>query len=537
MKIAYWGNFGPEHSTENDVRRSLEELGHEVVLIQEGEVRALDVPDHAAGVDLLIWTQTYALAEQGGTREERARTLDDLRAAGVPTLAFHLDRWWGLAREAQVLEEPFFRCDLVATADGGHEAEFAAAGINHVWAPPGVLGAECVPGVPMPSYRSDAAFVGSWRRYGHEEWWPARRAMLDALRHDLGARRFRTWPAARGAIRGLELNHLFASATVIVGDSCLVPSSDGSPCIRYWSDRVSETVGRGGFLVHPWVEGIDEHFEDGRHLRLYPLGDHRELVRLVRHYAAHPEEARAIAAEGQAHAREHHSYAARLGALVERVATFPGEVREGTTDAEVVREIYGEDVYRARQIVGAGSKVVDVGANVGVFSVWAAKRGAQVIAVEPLEENVAQLRRNLEMAGVSDRVEVLVVAVGFGEGSAEAVPGDGTSRSGGAWTRPGGQGVRQVGLDELVAVAGGRIDLLKVDCEGAEFALFAGASEEALEACEHLAIEYHGSPMVTRDVEAGAFGRMVERLSETHQLDAIGRPSQGGYVYARRLSS
>jgi hypothetical protein len=52
---------------------------------------------------------------------------------------------------------------------------------------------------------------------------------------------------------------------VLVGDSCLA----GSPA-RYWSDRIPETLGRGGFLIHPEVQGLE-----GQHPSLvtYPLGD------------------------------------------------------------------------------------------------------------------------------------------------------------------------------------------------------------------------------------------------------------------------
>jgi hypothetical protein len=35
MKIGYIGNFEPEWSTENDVRKAFEHLGHEVVKLQE----------------------------------------------------------------------------------------------------------------------------------------------------------------------------------------------------------------------------------------------------------------------------------------------------------------------------------------------------------------------------------------------------------------------------------------------------------------------------------------------------------------------
>jgi hypothetical protein len=317
VRVAYLGNFQPglppgtnPWSTESHVALSLEDLGHEVVRIQEGDTRAVDVPARAAGCNLLLWTQTFGLAVTGGTREERQAMLE---ALSMPTVGFHLDLWWGLRRAIQVSErEPFFYVDTLYTGDGGHDAEWAAAGVNHRWSPPGVLGRECHMAVPQRAYRSDVAFVGSWRGYDHAEHWPARRTMLEAVRRRY-RNRFAMWPKGR-AVRGDELNRLFASAKVIVGDSCLAGKIP-----KYWSDRIPETLGRGGFLIHPWVEGLEEHYTDGEHLRLYPAGDHAELLRLVDYYLAHDDERERIRRAGHEHVKAHHTYAHRMQRILSEV--------------------------------------------------------------------------------------------------------------------------------------------------------------------------------------------------------------------------
>lgn len=317
MRIAYLGNFAPrtakgeEFSTESHVALSLEDLGHKVIRIQEGDVRATDVPDHARGCDLMLWTQTYGLAVSGGSVEDRWAMLAGL--SGIPVVGFHLDLWWGLRRAVQISErEPFFGVDVLYTSDGGHDAEWEAAGINHRWSPPAVYGGECYLAEPRPQYRSDVAFIGSWRGYNHEEHWPARQAMLQALRARY-RHRFAMWPRNH-AIRGDELNRLFGSVKVVVGDSCLAGRIP-----RYWSDRVPETLGRGGFLIHPWVEGIEEHYTDGEHLRLFPAGDHREMLRLVDYYLAHGEEREAIRWSGMMHVKANHTYAHRMQRILSEV--------------------------------------------------------------------------------------------------------------------------------------------------------------------------------------------------------------------------
>src|SRR5262245_52356781 len=60
-----------------------------------------------------------------------------------------------------------------------------------------------------------------------------------------------------------------------------------------------------------------------------------------------------------------------------------------------------------------GATIVDVGANIGLYSVVAAQRvGASgvVYAFEPVPENIAFLRKNLELNGVADRVALQEVA-------------------------------------------------------------------------------------------------------------------------------
>lgn len=317
--VAYRGNFQPDlprdvtpWSTEHHIALSLEDLGHQVIRIHEDRADWDATVDDAAGADLFLWTQTYGFAH----RWDQGDALDALAKVNVamPTAGVHLDLWWGLERAHQVTEEPFFRgTSWMFTADGDHQDEFAAAGVNHEWLPPAVYRGECVSGERCQKYAVDVAFVGSWRGGYHDAWWPQRSAMLTELR-----RRYRSrlglWPR-QAAVRGHELNDLYASAKVIVGDSCFADTSS-----RYFSDRPFETVGRGGFLVMPWISGLADLLEDGVHCRYFPPGDHREMCRLIDHYLAHPAERDRIRTAGQAHVREHHTYANRMQQLLDTVA-------------------------------------------------------------------------------------------------------------------------------------------------------------------------------------------------------------------------
>jgi len=58
----------------------------------------------------------------------------------------------------------------------------------------------------------------------------------------------------------------------------------------------------------------------------------------------------------------------------------------------------------------------DVGANVGLYSVYAAKRGIQVVAFEPESQNYALINRNFHLNRVFDRASCICVAVSDSDG-------------------------------------------------------------------------------------------------------------------------
>ena len=312
MKVAYIGNFEPEHSTENHVRAAWESQGHTIIRVQEGEQDAWEkLLDNIHAVDMILWTRTADLAAKVGHRTQW-RMLAAAQQVGIPTVGFHLDRWWGLSREATVWEEPFFRCQYVITADGGHQAEFESVGVNHIWLPPAVSLPETELGKPVPEFQGQIAFVGSWRPGYHAEW-THRPELIQWLRDNYPQTKF--WPRPnQPGIRGEDLRNLYASTDIVIGDSCLVGGAR-----RYWSDRIPETVGRGGFLIHPYVEGLEEHYNVGDHLWTWNVGDWEGLRDQIETALSSPD-GRALTQErGRAHVRENHTYERRVSQIVDIV--------------------------------------------------------------------------------------------------------------------------------------------------------------------------------------------------------------------------
>lgn len=264
-------------------------------------------PDHLAGVDLIVWSKSRALA----VRFDQRAMLTAAEQTGTRVVAYHLDRWWGLARESEISDDPFFRAPLVVTTDGGNDDLWERAGVQHAWVPPPAPDSlVTLTGRPNPRLSGKAVFVGSWQRYAHPEW-RYRTALIKRLKRRFSSRLV-TFPGPDGQrVTGQPLADIVASAAVVIGDSALPGSG------RYWSDRVPITLGLGGVLVHPEVEGMDAYFQSGVHYLGAPIEDPDALGDVVAEVLAGKIDTAPLREAGRAAVQAGHTYTGAARRIVE----------------------------------------------------------------------------------------------------------------------------------------------------------------------------------------------------------------------------
>lgn len=86
--------------------------------------------------------------------------------------------------------------------------------------------------------------------------------------------------------------------------------------------------------------------------------------------------------------------------------------RPNTTDAQSIQEVVQRRVYTGREILIASvDRWLDLGANVGAFSVYAASLGCEVAAYEPVEANVQQLTQNAALNPLAGPILTYAAAV------------------------------------------------------------------------------------------------------------------------------
>lgn len=148
-----------------------------------------------------------------------------------------------------------------------------------------------------------------------------------------------------------------------------------------------------------------------------------------------------------------------------------------------------DDEYGLRGLSCEPSTIVDVGANIGLFSVWARHRfpGCQLHSYEPNPEAREYLRTNLHDLGCQIHAE----AVGPTAGHVR-IEVDRESIVGQCVASPDGD-IPMVSLKCVVDRAGGRIDLMKLDIEGGEWDILRATDPGVFSRIDRLHLEYHES--------------------------------------------
>ncbi|MBE7157033.1 MAG: FkbM family methyltransferase [Rhodospirillales bacterium] len=135
------------------------------------------------------------------------------------------------------------------------------------------------------------------------------------------------------------------------------------------------------------------------------------------------------------------------------------------------------------RLLGPGDVVLDIGANIGQYTLLAAEKvgaAGKVMAIEATPHIFERLRRHVEANGL-DNVLLMPCAVGVEEGSiAMKVIADDNDGMHHVSLTPGEAGTTPVPLrrvDDLLTAAlpGRAVDVVKIDVEGWEEAVFAGA--------------------------------------------------------------
>jgi FkbM family methyltransferase len=208
-------------------------------------------------------------------------------------------------------------------------------------------------------------------------------------------------------------------------------------------------------------------------------------------------------------------FVARLPAALGGARFWCDLADEIARDAGVIGAYEPQISWIFARVLASGMTFVDAGANWGYFSLVAAARvgsAGRVVALEPDPRMVEQFEANVRLNAMPQiRLQAAAASAGAGtvalEGYAPGSTNRGTSR-----IRPSGSGaaggvtVPTVAIDDLLdGLAIQRVDVIKIDVEGAEADVLAGMRAGLLaHRYQRIFIELHPDLLTERGTSADA---------------------------------
>ncbi|MER3430247.1 MAG: hypothetical protein C4324_04245 [Blastocatellia bacterium] len=177
-----------------------------------------------------------------------------------------------------------------------------------------------------------------------------------------------------------------------------------------------------------------------------------------------------------------------------------------------------EQVLEFAATVKAGNTVLDIGANVRLYSILASRRAGpsgRVYAFEPAPRNIQFLNRHIKL-NRAENVFVVEAACGRQVGEADFFPGPNSAM--GSLQKVGGDKFRvtAITIDQFVLAEKISPDVIKIDVEGAELDVIYGAENTLSRSRPVIFLSTH-SPGLRREC--------LERLAE---FGYSYRPISGG---------
>ena len=138
--------------------------------------------------------------------------------------------------------------------------------------------------------------------------------------------------------------------------------------------------------------------------------------------------------------------------------------------------VYDPEVFNfLEKVIHRYARVLDIGANIGVYTVFFGARVSRVDAFEPMPEVVARLKKNVKLNTLAN-VVIHEVCVGLEKGTVQVtLPTQTNSGLGRIALQAGDLSRPSICLDDFLAGSVTEATLIKMDIEGAEWMALAGA--------------------------------------------------------------
>lgn len=241
----------------------------------------------------------YVMFAKANTQENGKKLIEAIKFKGYKTISWTFDLYLGYPARTDLSRFNFFDCDFVFLTDGGHIPDYKDKGVNAFLLRQGIPAEYNYLSMKDDKYAYDVVFVGC-----NNKFWPSRHRLLNFLHTTYGDRFHWYGIIDTNEIRGHELNKLYSTAKIVIGDSVYSEN--------YWSNRIYEVIGRGGFMIQYYIPGIDKEFDPGKEYVQYNFGNYDELKNEIDYYLVNEKEREKIRLAGFERVKNNYTFDHRI---------------------------------------------------------------------------------------------------------------------------------------------------------------------------------------------------------------------------------
>lgn len=159
---------------------------------------------------------------------------------------------------------------------------------------------------------------------------------------------------------------------------------------------------------------------------------------------------------------------------------------------EIYNEVVVQNTYNMSESVVRGKTVIDVGANIGVFSIFASTLGAKkVLGVEPVRSTFDRFNKNIKLIGYDNITTYKNIVSPMHGDSIKISVCDKCGHNSIYNVEDDFEEVTSITLSDLLSCTEDTDIFLKMDCEGSEFDIILNAKIEEMNRISMVVLEVH----------------------------------------------
>lgn len=205
---------------------------------------------------------------------------------------------------------------------------------------------------------------------------------------------------------------------------------------------------------------------------------------------------------------------------------------KNSTDIHIFTEIWIQNIYKKKNFdIKKNDIIIDIGANIGLFSLWAYQfcKNGQIYGYEPNNDNFKMFEKNIFENNITN-ISIFKKIVSNVEGTRKLYQTNDFGTNTIYGSKNDAVDVQSTTLEKIFNENNlSNCDLLKMDCEGAEYEILLNLSDTIFKKINKICLEYHNM----EELEYNVNDLIIKLEKQKYKIEFFPTSKQYGILFAK----